>query len=143
LESALVSVLVNGSPTTEFKPTRRLRQCDPLALFLFIVVAEGLARIVRKAVRCNMLKGVKLGRLEVESCVLQFAYDTLFFCEANYHSVFTIKVILRCYELTSGLKINFNNFMLATINVERNTCHCCAKTLNCAQMSLSSIWAWL
>ena len=47
LEFAIVVVLVNGSPTDEFKPSRGLRQGDPLAPFLFLVVAEGLARIVR------------------------------------------------------------------------------------------------
>ena len=49
LESAIVSVLINGSPTEEFKPTRGLRQGDPLAPFLFLVVAEGLVGIVRSA----------------------------------------------------------------------------------------------
>jgi len=43
LESATVSVLVNGSPTEEFRPSRGLRQGDPMAPFLFLVVAEGLA----------------------------------------------------------------------------------------------------
>ncbi|XP_068483406.1 uncharacterized protein [Phaseolus vulgaris] len=51
MESATVSVLVNGSPTEEFKPQRGLRQGDPLALFLFLVVVEGLTGLVRQTVR--------------------------------------------------------------------------------------------
>jgi len=35
-----MSILVNGSPTKEFIPTRGLRQGNPMALFLFLVVAE-------------------------------------------------------------------------------------------------------
>jgi len=59
MESATVFVLVNGSPTEEFKPTRGLRQGDPLAPFFFIVVAEGLAGLVREANRptyCQVLR---------------------------------------------------------------------------------------
>jgi len=55
MESATVSVLVNGSPTEEFKPTRGLRQGDPMPPFLFLVVAEGLAGLVRQALRANLL----------------------------------------------------------------------------------------
>ena len=40
LESATVSVLVNGSPTEEFKPKRGLRQGDSLTPFLFLIVVE-------------------------------------------------------------------------------------------------------
>jgi len=47
LESATVSILVNGSPTSKFKVSRGLRQGDLLAHFLFIVVAEGLTGLVR------------------------------------------------------------------------------------------------
>ncbi|XP_068461685.1 uncharacterized mitochondrial protein AtMg01250-like [Phaseolus vulgaris] len=70
LESTTMSVLVNGSPTKEFTPTRGLSQEDPLAPFLFIIVVEGLAGLVRQAIKSNMLGGVKVGRNEVESCVL-------------------------------------------------------------------------
>jgi len=121
----------------EFKPTRGLRQGDPLAPFLFIIVAEGLAGLVRQEVKCNFLKGVKVGRLKVESYLLQFVDDTLFMCGDSYHRVVTIKAIMRCYELASGLKINFRKSKLTAFNVERNTCECYAKTLHYAQMKAS------
>lgn len=136
LESASVSVLVNGSPTTKFKTSRGLRQGDPLAPFLFIIVVEGLARLVRQAIKRKMLEGVKVGRSEVEVCILQFADDTLFMCQDNYQSVLTIKAILKCYELAFRLKINFKKSKLAAVNVERNTFECYAKTLNCTLVML-------
>jgi len=86
-------VLVNGSPTEEFTPSRGLRQGDPLAPFLFLVVAEGLAGLVRQASRHNMLKGVKVGR-GIECSMLQFADDTLFMCEDSFSNIFSIKTIL-------------------------------------------------
>jgi len=81
LESAMVFVLVNGSPTSEFKPSRDLRQGDPLTPFLFLIVAEGLAGLVRQALKMNLPKKVKVRREEVEACMLQFVDDTLLLCE--------------------------------------------------------------
>jgi len=84
------------------------------------LLAEGLAGLVRHAIKVNLLKGVKVGRNEVESCVLHFVDDTLVMCEDSFTNVFTVKVILRSYELASGLKINFHKSKLVGINVERN-----------------------
>jgi len=120
----------------EFIPLRELRQGDPLAPFLIIIVAEGLVGLVRQAFKRNLLKGVKVGRFEIESCILQFVVDTLFLCEDSNRNVFIIKVILRCYELASGMKINFHKSKLAVINIERNTYDCYARTLNCTQISI-------
>jgi len=39
LKSSTISILVNGSPTQEFNPTKALKQMDPLAPFLFLLVA--------------------------------------------------------------------------------------------------------
>ena len=136
LESSYVSVLVNGSPTKEFKPSRGLRQGDPLAPFLFLVVAEGLAGLVRQALNLNLLRGVKVGRNEIECCLLQFADDTLFMCEDSFSNIFTIKATLRCYELASGLKINFHKSKLAGIGVDRFSLNTYAKNLNCKTMSI-------
>lgn len=131
-----MSVLVNGSPTGEFKPSRGLRQGDPLTLFLFLIVAEGLSGLVTQAVKAKMLSGVKVGRNEVEICMLQFADDTLFMCENSYTNLFTIKAILRCYEVLPGLKINFHKSRLASINVDKNTLKVYAKSLNCYPMKI-------
>jgi len=40
--------------------------------------------------------------------MLQYVDDTLFFCKANVQSVFVIKIILNCFELASGLKVNYH-----------------------------------
>lgn len=50
LGSSSVSVLVNGSPTDRFPVSKGLRQGDPMALFLFLMVAEGLSGIIKNAV---------------------------------------------------------------------------------------------
>jgi len=136
LESASVSVLVNDSQTEEFRPFRGLRQGDPMAPFLFLVVAEGLAGLVRSALRENLLRGVKVGRAEVECCMLQFADDTLFMCEDSYANIFTIKAILRVFELASGLKVNFHKSKLAGIKVGRDLLETYMRTLNCGAMQV-------
>ena len=47
LETSSVLVLVNSNPPTMFIPEKSLRQGDPLAPFIFLIVAEGLAGVVR------------------------------------------------------------------------------------------------
>ena len=136
MDSATVSVLVNGSPTEEFKPTRGLRQGDPLTPFLFLVVVEGFAGIVREALKVNMLTGLKIGRKEEEVCILQFADDTLFFCEDKINNVITLKAILRGFELASGMKINFHKSKLIGIHIQSNIVDCFTKILNCTQMGI-------
>jgi len=136
LEGASISVLVNGSSTEEFKPERGLRQGDPLAPFLFLIVAEGLTGLVRQAGKANLLSGLRIGRKEVELSILQFADDTLFFCKDSFSNVVTLKAILRGFELASGLKINFHKLKIVGINVHRNNILCYMKTLNCAEMAV-------
>jgi len=129
-------VLVNGSPTEEFIPSKGLREGDPLAPFSFLIVAEGLAGLVRQAITLNLLSGVEVGRSEVEACVLQFVNDTIFMCGDSYNNVFSIKEILRGFEIASGLKVNFHKSKLADINVENDSLALYAKFLNCTLMGV-------
>ena len=89
-----MSVLVNGSPTREFFPRKGLRQGDPLAPFLFLIVVEGLAGVTRVAKEKKLIDSLEVGKDKVKVNMLQYADDTLFFCEANIKSVFSIKAIL-------------------------------------------------
>jgi len=134
LESATVSVLVNGSPTMEFVPSKGLRQDDPLAPFLFLIVAEGLAGVVRNAVMSDWLESMEVGMNKVKVNMLQYADDTLFFCKATSKSVFCLTTILNCFELASGLKVNFLKSSIGGVGVDAFTIRCFAKMLNCDVM---------
>ncbi|GAU39170.1 hypothetical protein TSUD_372700 [Trifolium subterraneum] len=59
-----MSILVNGSPTEDFKVGRGLRQGDPLSPFLFLIVAEGLAGMMSRTVEIDRFKGYEEYRWE-------------------------------------------------------------------------------
>ncbi|GKC19432.1 hypothetical protein Tco_1021582 [Tanacetum coccineum] len=56
---AKTSILINGSPTSEFSLKIGLRQWDPLSPFLFIIVMEGLYMALNDGLAANMFHGVK------------------------------------------------------------------------------------
>ena len=59
--SGFSSILVNGSPTNEFKLGRGLRQGDPLSPFLFTLIMEGLSLAIRKSESHFGFKGINVG----------------------------------------------------------------------------------
>jgi hypothetical protein len=111
-----MSVLVNGSPTEDFKVGRGLRQGDPLSPFLFLIVAEGLAGLMRRAVAIGKFKGYQVSD-NIQFQMLQFADDTIILGEGTRDNLWTIKTLLRSFELVSDLKINFIKSKLYGVNV--------------------------
>lgn len=59
LSSARSTVLVNGSPTFDFKHERGVRQGDPLSPFLFIIGMEVLSKMFLEAENQNRFIGFK------------------------------------------------------------------------------------
>ncbi|GAU30676.1 hypothetical protein TSUD_39000 [Trifolium subterraneum] len=110
-------VLVNGSPTKDFDVSKGLRQGDPLSPFLFLIVAEGLTGMVRRAVELGKFQGYKLSD-SIQFHILQFADDTILMGENSWDNLWTIKTMLRGFEMVSGLKINFTKSKLYGINVD-------------------------
>lgn len=106
--SSKISVLVNGAPTDEFTPARGLRQGCPLSLLLFNLVGEVLSKLITVANKEGIFSGIKLPNTDFELTHLQYADDVIFFIDSDEKSIRGIKRVLQCFELLSGLHINFN-----------------------------------
>lgn len=136
VSTARLLVLVNGSPTEEFSPQKGLRQDDSISPFLFILVAECLNVLLSRALELNLIKGVRVGDNEVLVSHLQFADDSILFCEADEGGIVNIKRILRCFELVSGLKINFHKSEVCGVGVDSDVLVDLAANLNCKSGTL-------
>jgi hypothetical protein len=126
-----LSILVNGSPIKEFNIQRGLKQGDPLAPFLFLLVAEGFGGVMKKAVEENLFKGFQIGGDGLMISHLQYADDTLCIGEASIQNLWTIKSILRGFHLASGLKVNFGKSCLMGVNVRPDFVELACMFLNC------------
>ncbi|MCI10579.1 RNA-directed DNA polymerase (Reverse transcriptase), partial [Trifolium medium] len=126
-----LSVLVNGCPTGEINIQRGLKQGDPLAPFLFLLVAEGFGGAMRRAVDINLFHGFNIGRNGPSISHLQYADDTLCIGDASVENLWTIKAILRGFELASGLRVNFWKSCLMGVNVSDDFMETACTFLNC------------
>lgn len=128
--SSSMSLLVNGSPAEEFLSKRGLRQGDPLSSFLFAIVAEGLAIIVNQAVSVGMFRDFKINDIDAYS-LLQFANDTIMVGEGSWLNVWSLKVILRGFEMVSSFRINMAKRKLYGVGVDQYFLVAVAQFLSC------------
>lgn len=68
--SSRVPFLVNENLSKEFSVSKGLRQEDPFALFLFLIVVEGLSRMMRVTLRKGLYKSFYDGEKMVEMNLL-------------------------------------------------------------------------
>jgi hypothetical protein len=138
-----MSVLINGSPSEEINIQRGLKQGDPLAPFLFLLVAEGLGGLMKRAVEINRFRGFKVGGSDVVISHLQYADDTICVGEATIENLWTLKAILRGFEMASGLKVNFWKSRLMGVNVSQEFMTVASAFLNCKTSSIPFIYLGL
>nr|GEX98071.1 RNA-directed DNA polymerase, eukaryota, reverse transcriptase zinc-binding domain protein [Tanacetum cinerariifolium] len=112
LSSAKVSILVNGSPSKEFSCYRGLKQGDPLAPYLFILVMESLHLSFSRAVDEGLFKGE--------------------WSDGNLKGIINI---LKSLFLASGLQINILKSQLLGVGVPRYMVDQAASSIGCSIMN--------
>ena len=100
------SLLINGDPMGNIKPSRGIRQGDPLSLYLFLLYLEGLHRMIQKAANIGDIQGVSICRNGPKLTHLFFADDSLLFCRVTTQEYHKVLEILSSYERVSGQKLN-------------------------------------
>ena len=77
------SILVNGEPNGDIRPSRGIRQGDLLSPYLFLLCSEGLNRLIQKVASDDLIQGFSLCRVGPRIMHLFFANDNLLLCHAN------------------------------------------------------------
>ena len=112
------SVLVNNLPGKTFQTSRGIRQGDPLAPYIFVIVMELLARMIQQeSSELDPLIGIKLTNNSDPIPFPSFTDDTLIFGNANDLSLHTIKNLLNKFCNISGLSINYKK---SSLQVSKN-----------------------
>ncbi|KAK9064964.1 hypothetical protein SSX86_016347 [Deinandra increscens subsp. villosa] len=118
LDSTCASVLVNGSPTYQFKSEKGLRQGDPISPFLFLIVMECLSWLLNKAKELGLIKGISFPIDNMDINHLFFADDALILGEWSRENIQNTARILRIFYLCTGLRINIHKSNLFGIGVQ-------------------------
>ena len=100
------SILFNGSKLEEFKPTRGIRQGDPISPYLFLLAAEGLSCLLKSQSQSSQLSGIKVAPSAPSVNHLLFVDDSLLFCKASVDGAEEVSHLLDTYCRASGQCIN-------------------------------------
>jgi hypothetical protein len=73
-------VLLNGSPTEEFGPSRGVRHGDPISPYLFLLAADDLSCALKDAMTAGSVEGIQVAQTAPKVNHLLFAS-----CFARHH----------------------------------------------------------
>ncbi|GMP23346.1 hypothetical protein CsSME_00000977 [Camellia sinensis var. sinensis] len=102
------SVIVNGAQRSNFKPSRGLRQGDPLSPYLFILVMDVFSRLITRSVQEGKISGLRIQRGCPTLSHLFFGNDAVLFFKANAEECQKVGKLLKIYGDALGQSVNFD-----------------------------------
>jgi len=108
VESASFSFVVNGNSMGMVRPSRGLRQGDPLSPYLFLFLTDSLIGLLKEAERGGKIQGHQIFANAPPVPHLLFADDSIFFCKAIVDQTYIIQDILGKYERAFKHKISLD-----------------------------------
>lgn len=108
------SVLINGSAPPFFHSKRGLRQGCPLSPLLFLLIMEGLSRLILEEHKMGRLQGVKI----TDKCILThllFVDDVLIFLNGSIGDLTDLQNVMAIFQTTTGMEINNLKYTLTVL----------------------------
>eukprot|EP00253_Pinus_taeda_P012160 PITA_12160 len=106
IHEILHSLKQSKNPASDtFRPSRGIRQGDPLSPFLFVIVTEGLGRIIKSAALSHNLKGLSFNNSPAYTHQ-QFVDDNMLFAHPSVQEARLLKDLLSTFSEASGALIN-------------------------------------
>ena len=116
--------------------------CDSLSPLLFLLIMEVLSRILKKTEEGGLIQGFHVGsnnHTGIRISHLLFADDTILFCDASREQIFSIRLVLTCFQAFTGLKVNVGKSEIVPIG-EVSNIQSLANFLQCKVGSLLMIY---
>ncbi|KAL4185222.1 hypothetical protein AMTRI_Chr10g229670 [Amborella trichopoda] len=104
---------------------------DLLSPFLFTIYAECFSLMLSKVERVSHFSGFKIADAGMTISHLQYADDTLIFCDVEILQVKNIARFLECCKVTLGLKVNFHKSSMVGINCSQTVVDNLANAMGC------------
>lgn len=142
VSTSSLAILVNGSPLYFFKPTRGLREGDPLSSILFIILAECIGRLIKKTKMDGRIKGLKPSSKCDPFSHQQFVDDTIM-GGASVKEEKAMKDILDMYTRGLVQLIIWDKSLIFFVNTHEVRQRKIAKILGCGVGMLPSTYLGL
>jgi hypothetical protein len=127
------AISINGEIGPYFRNKRGVRQGDPISPLIFNFIADALSIMLDHASSAGHIKGVVSHLVDNGVTHVQYADDTILLIELDDLAIANLKFILICFEILSGLKINFFKSEVIVTGVSQLEQARVARMFNCKE----------